>query len=82
MPRYFFHFENEDSKTLDLVGQDLANDEAAKAEGAKLAADVALSDAIEGEYPTYTWVEVLDENERPVARLPVAEAVREPNRRV
>ena len=82
MPRYFFHFENEDSATLDLVGQDLPNDEAAKAEGAKLAADVGLNNAIEGEYPTYTWVEVLDENERPVARLPVAEAVQEPNRRV
>lgn len=81
MPRYFFNFESDSSTGADLVGRDLPDDEAAKAEGAKLAADLAIDDAIEGELPAFEWLEVLDEGQRPVARLRVAETIREPNRR-
>jgi hypothetical protein len=80
VPRYFFHFERQDANASDLIGHDLPNDEAAKDEAAKLAADVGMSDAIEGQLPTFEWVEVVDEQQRPVARLPVRDAVREPNR--
>ena len=80
MPRYFFHFEGEKSATADLIGRDLPDDEAAKSEAARLAADVGIDDAIEGDLPILEWVEVVDESQRPVARLPVAAAIREPNR--
>lgn len=80
MPRYFFNFESDSSAAADLVGRSFPDDEAAKHEGAKLAADVGTSEAIEGECPAYQWLEVLDETQRPVARVPVAAAIREPNR--
>jgi hypothetical protein len=36
--------------------------------------------ALQGEVPTYPWIEVIDEAQRPVARLPVSAILREPNR--
>lgn len=81
MRRYFFHFQSENSASADLIGRELSDDEAAKSEAAKLAADMGTDEAIEGAVPTFEWVEVVDETQRPVARLPVAAAIREPNRR-
>jgi hypothetical protein len=80
MPRYFFNFERDGAAQADLVGRDLPDDHAAKFEAARLAADIGMSDALEGKWPSYEWVEVVDEEERAVARLPVANAIREPNR--
>lgn len=80
MPRYFFNFEDEHSGSADLVGRDLPDDEAAKLEGARLAAEVGIDDAVDGELPAYAWIEVIDEEQRPVVRLPVAETIKEPNR--
>ena len=81
VPRYFFNFDSGPASAADFVGRDLADDEAAKAEATKLAADLGLDQAVEGRLPTYQWIEVRDEAERAVARLPVAAALREPNRR-
>jgi hypothetical protein len=80
MPRYFFHFENDQRKLEDLIGTDLPNDQAAKAQGLKLAADLAVEDAIKGDPPRFDWLEVVDEDNCIVARLPIAGAIREPNR--
>ena len=80
MPRYFFSFQNADSCADDLVGYDLPDELAARAQARKLAADLATGDALEGRLPKYEWVEVADELLRPVARLRVADAAHEPNR--
>lgn len=80
MPRYFFRLRNDRAVTPDLVGQELPDTEAAKAEAAKLAADIGFSSTPEGESPHYYWVEVVDDDEGPVARLPVSRTMREPNR--
>ena len=80
MPRYFFALENASSSVPDLVGRELPDGAAARAEAAKAAAEVATVDAVEGRPPTYQWVEVCDEHHRPIARLPVADVIREPNR--
>jgi hypothetical protein len=80
MPRYFFHFENDDRRLEDLIGSDLASDQAAKAQALKLAADLAVEDAVKGNPPRFDWVEVVDQDDCIVARLPVADAIREPNR--
>ena len=80
MPRYYFNFQNGSSAPADLVGRNFPDDEAAKHEGAKLAADHGTTEALEGEWPVFEWLEVLDEAQRPVARVPVASAIREPNR--
>jgi len=81
VPRYFFNFDNSASAVAHLVGRDLPDDEAAKLEAAKLAADLGTTDAMEGQSPTYEWIEVLDESQRAVARLPFASTIHEPNRR-
>ena len=80
MPRYFFNFANDDGSVSDLVGRDLPNGTAARYEAQKLAADLATNAAIEGRLPTFEWIEVTDDSDRPIARLPVADAVHEPNR--
>lgn len=80
MPRYFFNFENAGATSVDLVGRELLDDVSARAEAAKIAADLATNDAIEGRVPTYQWIEVIDEHQRPIIRLPVADVIREPNR--
>jgi len=80
MPRYFFHFENDQRKLEDLIGTDLANDEAAKTQALKLAADLAVEDAVKGNPPRFDWLEVVDEDNCIVARFPIVRAIREPNR--
>ena len=80
MPRYFFSFDDGRAGTPDLVGRDLRDDEAAKTEAVRLAAEVGLDRAIEGQLPRYGWIDVRDEAQRAVARLPVVECARDPNR--
>jgi hypothetical protein len=81
MPRYFFNFTNETTSIPDLVGQELPDDQIAKQEAGKLAGEISMNAAIRGKCPTFDWVEIVDECERPIARLPVATCLREPNRR-
>jgi hypothetical protein len=80
VPRYFFNFDTGHQGSVDLVGRDLPDDEAAKSEAAKLAAGLSIDQALEGELPRFEWIEVRDEAERAVARLPVATSLKEPNR--
>jgi hypothetical protein len=80
MPRYFFNFDDRATGSADLIGRNLPDDEAAKSEARKLAADLGIDQAREGRSPTFRWIEVIDEAQRPVARLPVADTLREPNR--
>ena len=80
MPRYFFNVENDISTVTDFVGRDLRGEAEARVEGAKAAADLAMSDAIEGRVPTFQWIEIADVEGRPVARLPVGRVILEPSR--
>ena len=80
VPRYYFNFESDFATAADMVGRNFPEHEAAKREGAKLAADVGTTGAVDGQLPAFDWLEVLDEMQRPVTRLPVAAAIREPNR--
>jgi hypothetical protein len=80
VPRYFFNFETDGKASGDLVGMDLPDDEAAKSNALTLAADLGVDGAIEGNVPSFEWIEVVDEDNRAVARLPVREIIREPNR--
>ncbi len=80
MARYFFDFDNGSSSLPDLVGRELPNVIAARAEAAKVAADLATNHAVEGRPLKYHWIEVCDEYHRPIARLPISDVIREPNR--
>jgi hypothetical protein len=79
VPRYFFSFLGEQTGYADLVGRELSDDEAAKMEARRLAAEVGSDGAIDCRLAAYSWIEVTDEVQRPVLRLPVAAAVAEPN---
>lgn len=81
MPRYFFHFENTDSSVADFVGRDLEDGTAAISEARKLAADLATNAAVKGQLPTFDWIEVVDDCDRPIVRLPITDVIHEPNRR-
>jgi hypothetical protein len=63
-----------------LVGKELPGPEEAKAEAAKLVAGLGLSSTIQGEPARFEWLEVVDEDERPVVRLPLAHVIPDPNR--
>jgi len=81
MPRYFFNLHGETLATPDLIGRDLSDDEAARAEAKLVANDVAKTELIGAQLPQNPWVEVLDQNQRPIAVIPVHEAVAaDPNR--
>jgi hypothetical protein len=80
VPRYFFSFDDGEPGTPDLVGRHLPNDEAAKAEAVKLAAELGLDRAIEGQAPPFKWIEVTDEAQMAVVGLPVVHCARKPNR--
>jgi hypothetical protein len=80
VPRYFFNFENEQSITADLVGRNLPDDRAARDEAVKIAAELGTVGLLEGRPPAYEWVEAVDEEQRPVVRLPVLDTGHEPDR--
>lgn len=79
MSRYFFNLQGGQNSALDLVGRDLADDEAAKSEAARFASDYGSADGIGG-LLAYDWIEILDNSQRPIARLPIGHANEEPNR--
>ena len=79
MPGYFFNFEDASCASPDLVGRDLPDDEAAKAEARKLAADLGFDHAIEGSRRVINGSRSLTRlNGR--SSLLVSAALREPNR--
>lgn len=79
MTRYYFNLEGEGSSALDLVGRDLADDEAAKSEAARFASQFDSPDELAGML-AYHWIEVTDQSQRAVARLPLGHANDEPSR--
>ena len=79
MTRYFFNLQGEHASTLDLVGRDLSGDEAAKLEAGRFAAQFETAEEIGGML-AYDWIEILDQGQRPVARLPLGHANDGPNR--
>jgi hypothetical protein len=79
MSRYYFNLEGDGSSALDLVGRDLDSDEAAKAEAARFASDFESPEELAGML-AYNWIEVTDQSQRPVARLPLSHVNDEPSR--
>ena len=74
MPRYFFNLHGEAFATSDLIGRDLSDDEAARAEAKVVANEIAKAELSSPQLPQHPWVEVVDDNQRPIAVIPVHEA--------
>jgi hypothetical protein len=79
VPQYFFNVHGETSAIPDLVGRKLPDDEAARAEGKALADEVAKLE-LANAFPENSWIEILDDDLRPVAVLPVSETAADPSR--
>ncbi len=79
MPRYFFNVHGETFANPDLVGRDLSDDDAARAEAHELAKEVVVAE-LTGGLLEKTWVEVVDEDQRPILLLPIDEAPAGPSR--
>ncbi len=79
MPRYYFNVHGETFAAPDLVGRKLPDDEAARAAAREVAKDVATYE-LSAPFPVRPWVEVVDEDQRPIVLLPVDETPSEPTR--
>ena len=79
MPRYFFNVHGETLAASDLVGRKLASDQAAKAEGRAVADELAKAQISSAQLPDNTWIEVCDNEQHPVAVIPVSESAAVPD---
>lgn len=71
MPTYYFNLRGKDFELPDLAGKRLDDDEAARAEAERLAAELVESALVAGAVPPDAVVEVDDEQMRPVLALPL-----------
>lgn len=80
MPRYYFNVHGERFATPDLVGRKLPDDEAARAEAKTVANELVQAELSNALLPGNPWVEVVDDDQRPVAVIPASETAADPNR--
>ena len=71
MPTYYFTLRGEGFELPDLAGRSLPDDEAARAEAERLAAELVETALVAGTVPPDAIVEVDDEEMRPVLALPL-----------
>ena len=71
MPIYYFHLRGEGFEVPDLAGRECRDDEAARAEAERLAAELIETALISGETPAPATVEVDDEELRPLMAIPL-----------
>lgn len=76
MPTYYFTLKGDDFESPDLAGKSLPDDEAARAEAERLAAELVENALIAGRTPPDAVVEVDDEQMRPILALPLNPAAR------
>lgn len=71
MPTYYFILRGEGFELPDLAGKSLRDDEAARAEAERLAAELVETALVAGRLPPDAVIEVDDEEMRPVLALPL-----------
>ena len=74
MPRYYFNVRCDSFETTDLVGEDCSTLTAIRGEALRCASDLVLNDLLAGRVPHQGWIEVEDEEHRPVLTLPLSAA--------
>jgi len=73
VPRYYFNIRLDESETTDLVGRECPNDVAALSEALKEAGQLVRNQLFFNKVED-GWVEVEDENQREILRLPLRAA--------
>ena len=74
MPRYYFNVRCDAFETTDMVGEDCETLSAIRGEALRCASDLVLNDLLNGRVPQQGWIEVEDEEHRPVLTLPLSAA--------
>ena len=74
MPTFFFNVDCDDTQLTDIVGEDCACAEEARHEAHRLARELVQQRLLDGRHPSAGWVEVEDEEHRPILRLPLRAA--------
>ena len=69
--RYFFNISTEDGTVTDLVGVDLPGVEAVRSYGAAQVTELSEARVLAGKAPLVGWLEVVDDHERGVLRIPL-----------
>lgn len=69
--RYFFNVSAEDDAVADLVGVNLPDIEAVRHYAAGQVTELWEARVLAGKPPLIGWLEVLDDHERAVLRLPL-----------
>ncbi|HEX8533276.1 MAG TPA: hypothetical protein VF662_03850 [Allosphingosinicella sp.] len=81
MPTFYIHVHGGDFEAVDLVGRDLSCSEAARAEAVREARELLAEDITHGRVPLEEWIEVEDEDHRPVMTLPLSQVTPQVSRR-
>lgn len=71
MTRYFFNVSAEDDKVTDLVGVHLPDIEAVRRHAAAQVTELWAQRVLAGKPPPIGWLEVVDDEERGVLRVPL-----------
>ena len=74
MPTFYFHLRGEGYDVPDLAGQSYPDENAARAEAERLAAELVEQARLAGTPPADAIIELVDSDLRPVLALPLREA--------
>lgn len=73
MPTFYIHVRGDRFEAIDLVGRDFACSEAAREEAVREARELLAEDVAHGRVPLDDWIEVEDQDHRPIMTLPLSQ---------
>jgi hypothetical protein len=74
MSTYYFNVRCEHFQRTDLVGEECDSLDDIRSEALRTARELVTNDLLSGRFPQQGWIEVEDEEHRPVLMLPISAA--------
>jgi hypothetical protein len=74
MSTYYFNVRCEQFQRTDLVGEECDSLNSIRSEALRTARELVTNDLLRGRSPQQGWIEVEDEEHRPVLMLPISAA--------
>lgn len=74
MPTFYFNVHCSNYEITDLVGEKCRNSTMARVEALRTAREIIQDALLSGSFPQDGWIEVEDEEHRPVLTLPLRQA--------
>jgi hypothetical protein len=72
VPRYYFNFSCDRFEATDVVGEYCRNPDAARSQAMRQARDIVRKQLLHEDLPQLGWIEVEDEQHRPVLKVPLS----------